>query len=94
VELIEGHARPDHVHLCLSIPPKFSVANTVGRINGKSAVRIHGEYIGKRGRSKGFHFWPMGYYVSTVGIDEEKIRNYIRNQEVKSRELEQLDLFE
>jgi len=58
VELIEGHAMPDHVHLCLSIPPKYSVANTVGRIKGKSAVRIHRDYIGKRGGSKGFSIVP------------------------------------
>ena len=83
VELIEGHAMPDHVHLCLSIPPKYSVANTVGRIKGKSTVRIHRDYIGKRGSSKGFHFWSTGYCVSTVGLDEEKIRKYIRNQEEK-----------
>ncbi len=93
-ELIEGHAMPDHVHLRLSIPPKFSVANTVGRIKGKSAARIHREYIGKRGSSKGFHFWSTGYCVSIVGLDEEKIRAYIRNQEVKDRKLEQLDVFE
>jgi len=94
VELIEGHAMPNHVHLCLSIPPKYSVANTVGRLKGKSAVRIHRDYIKKRGNSKGFHFWSTGYCVSTVGLDEEKIRNYIRNQEEKDRRLEQFDLFE
>ncbi len=83
VELVEGHAMPEHVHLCLSIPPKYSVANTVGRIKGKSAVRIHRDYIGEYLSSKGFHFWSTGYCVSTVGLDEEKIRNYIRNQEEK-----------
>ena len=94
VELIEGHAMPDHVHLCLSIPPKYSIANTVGRLKGKSAVRIHRDYIKKRGNSKGFHFWSTGSCVSTVGLDEEKIRKYIRNQEEKDRRLEQFDLFE
>ena len=88
VELIEGHAMVDHVHLCISIPPKYSVANTVGRLKGKSAVRIHRDYIKKRGNSKGFHFWSTGYCVSTVGLDEEKIKNYIRNQEEKERRLE------
>ncbi len=88
VDLIEGHAMPDHVHLCLSIPPKYSVANTVGRINGKSAVRIHRGYIGKIGSGKGFHCWSTGYCVSTVGLDEKKIRKYIRNQEEKDGRLD------
>ena len=85
---------PDHVHLCLRIPPKYSVANTVGRLKGKSAIRIHRDYIRKRGSSKRFHFWSVGYCVSTVGLDEEKIWNYIRNQEEMDRRLEQFNLFE
>ena len=91
-ELVEGHAMPDHVHLCLSIPPWHSVAYTIGRLKGKSAVRIHRDYIKGKGNAKGFHFWATGYCVSTVGLDEEKIRAYIRNQEKRERRLEQLDL--
>ena len=72
----------------------FGFYYTIGRIKGKSAVRIHRDYIGKRRRSKGFHFWSTGYCVSTVGLDEEKIRKYIRNQEEKDRRLEQLEILE
>ena len=79
-ELVEGHARPDHIHLCLSIPPKFSVAHTIGFIKGKSAVRIHRELLRER-RLVGLHFWAVGYCVSTVGLDEAAVRRHIREQE-------------
>lgn len=75
IELVEGHAMPDHVHLCLSMPPKYSVANAVGRLKGKSAVRIHQEYLGRKRNFTGYHFWARGYCVSTVGLDESVIRN-------------------
>ena len=84
IELIEGHAMPDHIHLCLSIPPKYSVSNTVGFLKGKSAVRIHRELQGQR-RMTGLHFWATGYCVSTVGLDEQVIRQYIREQEELQR---------
>ncbi len=80
VELLEGHGMPDHIHMCLSIPPKYSVAHTVGFIKGKSAVRIHRDLLRER-RMTGLHFWATGYCVSTVGLDEERIRTYIREQE-------------
>lgn len=80
VRLIEGNAQNDHVHMCLSIPPKYSVAHTVGFLKGKSAVRIHRELMHER-RMTGLHFWSTGYCVSTVGLDEERIRKYIREQE-------------
>ena len=80
IVLIEGHAMADHIHLCLSIPPKYSVALTVGFLKGKSAVRIHRELLKER-RMTGLHFWAVGYCVSTVGLDEEVIRKYIRDQE-------------
>ena len=80
VELLEGHLRPDHVHMCLSVPPKYSIAHTVGFLKGKSAVRIHRELLKER-RMTGLHFWATGYCVSTVGLDEERIREYIREQE-------------
>ena len=60
VELVEGHALPDHVHLLLGIPPKFSVANTVGFLKGKSAIRIHREYLGRQRNFTGYHFWAKG----------------------------------
>jgi putative transposase len=84
VELLEGHSMPDHIHMCLSIPPKYSVANTIGFLKGKSAVRIHRELLKER-RMTGLHFWAAGYCVSTVGLDEEQVRRYIRNQEKKDR---------
>jgi putative transposase len=92
VELVEGHALPDHVHLCLSIPPKYSVANTVGFLKGKSAIRIHREYMGRERNFTGYHFWARGYCVSTVGLDEETVRAYIRRQEEEEKRQEQLTL--
>ena len=80
LELIEGRARPDHVHLCMMIPPRYSVAYTIGFLKGKSAIRIHRQYEQDR-RVWGKHFWAQGYCVSTVGPDEAKIRKYIQEQE-------------
>jgi len=80
IELMEGHAMPDHVHLCMSIPPKYSVAHAIGFLKGKSAVRIHRELLHER-RMTGLHFWSAGYCVSTVGLDEVRVRQYIREQE-------------
>ena len=80
LELVEGKAMPDHIHLCLSIPPKFSVSMVVGFLKGKSAVRIHREILHER-RLTGLHFWAPGYCVSTVGLDERTIREYIKQQE-------------
>ena len=78
VEVIEGHVMPDHVHMCLSIPPKYSVAFVIGFLRGKSAVRIHRQ----SGESRVFGFtWSVGYCVSTVGLDEQTIREYIQQQE-------------
>ena len=89
VELIEGHLMPDHIHMCLSVPPKYSIAFVIGFLKGKSAVLIHRTVLGKK-RVSGLHFWARGYCVSTVGLDEETIRNYIREQE--KSEKKQLEL--
>ena len=91
VELIEGHAMADHVHLCVSIPPKYSVAHTVGFLKGKSAVRIHRDLLRER-RMTGLHFWATGYCVSTVGLDEHRVRQYIREQEQLESGQGELDL--
>jgi len=80
VELLEGHLLADHVHMCLSVPPKYSIAHTIGFLKGKSAVRIHRDLLKER-RMTGLHFWATGYCVSTVGLDEQRIRQYIREQE-------------
>ena len=91
IALLEGHAMNDHVHLCLSIPPKYSVAYTIGFLKGKSAVRIHRELMNER-RMAGLHFWATGYWVSTVGRDEGAVRKYIQEQEENDRQ--QSKLFE
>ena len=91
VELLEGHALADHVHLCVSIPPKYSVANTVGFLKGKSAVKIHRELLGER-RMTGLHFWARGYCVSTIGYNEEAVRRYVREQETQDSGQDKLDL--
>jgi putative transposase len=80
IELLEGHVMPDHIHMCLSIPPKYSVAYTIGFLKGKSAIRVHRQYE-RNERVYGMHFWAEGYCVSTVGLDEKVIREYIRQQE-------------
>jgi putative transposase len=85
VELVEGHALSDHVHVLLGIPPKLSVANTVGFLKGKSAIRIHREYLGRQRNFTGYHLWARGYCVSTVGVAEEVIRDYIRKQTRRHR---------
>ena len=90
VELIEGHVMPDHVHMVLSIPPKFSVAMVLGYLKGKSAIQIHREELNVKQGFTGKHFWSRGYCVSTVGLDENMIRAYVRNQEEQDR---QEDLF-
>ena len=81
VEILEGHAMPDHIHLVLRIPPKFSVALVVGYLKGKSAIQIHREALSVKRGFTGKHFWSRGYCVSTVGLDEATVRAYVRNQE-------------
>ena len=88
----EGHLLPDHVHMMIAIPPKFAVSQVIGFIKGKSAIHIARTY-GERARNfSGQHFWARGYFVSTVGRDEETIRRYIQNQEKEDERLDQLKL--
>ena len=89
----EGHLMPDHVHMMISIPPKYSVSQVVGYIKGKSAIHLARVYAERRRNYVGQHFWARGYFVSTVGRDEDVIREYIRNQEVEDARLEQLSLW-
>ena len=78
----EGHLMKDHVHMCISIPPKFSVLTIVGYIKGKSAISIAKNFRGKQRNFNGENFWASrGYFVSTVGLDENMVIEYIRNQE-------------
>jgi putative transposase len=89
----EGHLQADHVHMLLSIPPKYAVAQVVGYLKGKSAIYIARTYGGRLRNFVGEHFWARGYFVSTVGRDEEAVRRYIQAQETEERRLEQLELF-
>ena len=91
VELLEGYLMADHIHMCLSVPPKYSIAFVIGFLKGKSAVLIHRKVLRKK-RVSGQHFWARGYSVSTVGLDEETIRNYIREQEKSEQEQLELEL--
>ena len=90
-QIEEGHLMSDHVHMLISIPPKMSVAAAVGFIKGKGAIHIARVYAGRRRSFVGQHFWARGYWVSTVGKDEEKVRRYIREQEKEDQRLEQLE---
>jgi len=83
----------DHVHMLISIPPKYSVAQVIGFIKGKSAIHIARNYFGHKKNFTGQKFWARGYHVSTVGRDEQVIREYIRNQEQEDRRLDQLEFF-
>jgi len=93
-DVIEGHLLPDHVHMLVSIPPKYAVSQVVGYLKGKSAIQIARTYMGQKKNFTGQHFWARGYFVSTVGTDEEIIRAYIQRQEQEDRRLDQLSMFE
>jgi putative transposase len=82
VEVVEGTMCLDHIHMCLAIPPKYSVSTIVGYLKGKSAMILFEKYSRLKKNFRGHSFWARGYYVSTVGLDEAKIRKYIKNQEV------------
>ena len=92
LELVEGHALPDHVPLCVSIPPKYRVAKAIGRLKGQSALRIHREYLGRVRNLTGLPCWARGYGVSPVGLDAAVIRRYIRHQEQQEQRAEHLAL--
>jgi putative transposase len=89
----EGHLLADHVHIMISIPPKYAVSSVVGYIKGKSAIHLARTYGERKQNYAGQSFWARGYFVSTVGRDEAVIRDYIRNQEVEDERLDQLNLW-
>jgi len=91
-KVVEGHLMVDHVHMCLSIPPKLSVSNAVGYLKGKSAISIARNFGGRQRNFTGEVFWARGYFVSTVGLDEEMVRAYIRNQEIEDERYDQMKL--
>ncbi len=88
----EGHLMPDHVHMMISIPPKHAVSQVIGYIKGKSAIHIASRYSERKRNFVGQHFWARGYFISTVGRDEEVIREYIRHQADEDRRVDQLNL--
>ena len=88
----EGHLMADHVHIMISIPPKYAVSQVVGFIKGKSAIHIARMYAGRKRNYVGQSFWARGYFASTVGRDEKVIREYIRHQEDEDRRVDQLQL--
>ena len=90
--IVEGHLMSDHVHICISIPPKFSVSNVIGYIKGKSAISIARRFAGKAKNFSGEHFWARGYFVTTIGLDEEMVRAYVRNQDKEDAHYDQLKL--
>lgn len=93
-EIIEGHALSDHIHMVLSIPPKYSVSHVIGFLKGKTAILSHRIFARRRNPATPKHFWSRGYFVSSVGLDEDQVRQYVRDQwkHDKYPEGEQLDL--
>ena len=88
----EGHLMPDHVHMMISIPPKYAVSQVIGYIKGKSAIHMARTYGERQRNFTGQHFWARGYFVSTVGRDEKTIREYIQNQQKEDARMDQLNL--
>ncbi len=93
-QILEGHLVVDHVHMLISIPPKYAVAQVIGFIKGKSAIHIARTVGGRQKNFTGEHFWARGYFVSTVGRDEKAIREYIQRQEQEDRRLDQMKMFD
>jgi len=91
--ILEGRCCLDHVHMLIRIPPKYAVSQVVGYIKGKSAIMIAREFLGREKNFVGQQFWARGYFVSTVGITEETIRQYVRNQEAEDRRSDTPRLF-
>jgi len=91
-EILEGHLMRDHVHICISIPPKYSVSHVVGYLKGKCAIAIARHFKGRQRNFSGEHFWARGYFVTTVGLDEDVVRAYIRDQEKNDERHDQLNL--
>lgn len=89
----EGHLMSDHVHMLISIPPKYAVCQVIGFIKGKSAIHLARVYGERQRNFTGQHFWARGYFVSTVGRDEATIRTYIQHQEREDQRLDQLKLW-
>ena len=85
IKILEAQACSDHIHMCLAIPPKYSVSSILGYLKGKSAILVFERHSRIRQNFRGHKFWARGYYVSTVGLDEARVRHYIREQEENDR---------
>jgi putative transposase len=94
LEILEMNVQEDHVHLVLSIPPKYSVSEVIGFLKGKCAIKMFDRHMDLKKRYWGRHFWAKGYCVSTVGLDEEKIRKYVKWQHKKDKNIDQLKLWQ
>ena len=94
VEIIEAEACKDHIHMLVSIPPKYSVAQIMGYLKGKSSLMIYEKYANLKYKYGNRHFWCRGYYVDTVGRNKKAIEQYIRNQLKEDNEAEQLSIME
>ena len=94
-EVVELNVQPDHVHLVVMVPPKLSISNLLGRLKGQTSIRLFHQFrYLKKKPYWGNHFWSKGYCVDTVGLDTEAIRKYVRYQENKERQLEQMQMFD
>ena len=94
LEILEGNVQEDHIHLVLSVPPKYSISEAVGFLKGKSAIKIFDMHLELKKRYWGRHFWAKGYCVSTIGLDEEKIREYVKWQREKDKRIDQLQIWQ
>ena len=94
VEILEGNVQADHIHLVLSFPPKYAISEVVGFLKGKSAIKMFDMHSELKKRFWGRHFWAKGYCVSTVGLNEEQIRKYVRWQLKKDNSIDQLELWQ
>jgi len=91
VGVVEGHVLPDHVHMCLELPPKYSVSEFIGKLKGKTTILLHQRY-GRKKHFKGLNFWSRGYCVSTIGLKEAQVLDYIRGQEKNDKDQEQQEI--
>lgn len=93
-DIVAGNVMSDHIHIVLSIPPKYSVSDAVGFIKGKSAIKMFDKHSDLKKRYWGRHFWARGYCVSTVGLNEEQIKKYVEDQLEHDRKLEERKLWD
>lgn len=94
VQIIEAEACPDHIHMLVAIPPKYSVAGFMGYLKGKSSVLIYAKYANMKFKYRNREFWCRGYYVDTVGKNTKKIKEYIANQMAEDKRMEQMTVYE